>query len=165
MACLVFNLISFKESYFVKACYYTLAKTSNYSWPPLEIKIYSYWKWVELGNKSNFNWCSNSIQIHLYDVKWFLRSLNMWRTIFKWLDNIFGGRVSLPYEEICRKIFLFLKVLLDARKLTTYTIKRLLSLNRWEFSDEFVNFDDGRTWILKMPALSSKDTVSSSTQT
>ena len=30
-----------------------------------------------------------------------------------------------------------------------------------EFSDEFVNFDEGRTWTLKMLTLFSRDKVSS----
>ena len=35
MSCLVFDLISFKGSYFVKECYYTLAVVDlHYSWPP-----------------------------------------------------------------------------------------------------------------------------------
>ena len=46
-----------------------------------------------------------------------------------------------------------------SQKMTTYNVYQLWSVNKWKCKEKFVNFDDGRTWDLKMQALYSKDTV------
>jgi len=80
MSGLVFDLISFKESFFVKECYYTLALVDLQLFMTSSgDKKISYWKRVKLGIKSYFNWRSDSIQMHPFNVKWLLRSLNMWK--------------------------------------------------------------------------------------
>ena len=35
--------------------------------------------------------------------------------------------------------------------MTTYSVCRVLSVNKWQLSDEFVDYENGRTWNLKMP--------------
>ena len=105
----MFDLISFEGSYFVKECYYTLAVVDLQLWPPLEVKIYSYWKRGELGIKSYFYWCSNSIKMQPFDVKW--KVVEYVKDFLLWLENIIGGRVGLLYAEICLKI---LRLLLNS---------------------------------------------------
>ena len=64
------------------------------------------------------------------------------------------GRISRFWHGLTKNI---LKSL--SQKKTTYNVYRLLSGNKWKCKEKFVDFDDGRTWDLKMQVLYSKDKV------